>query len=77
LQDLQGRLAEIGKDQERLRQNLQAVPAQSELSARYHKKLAEQEDQIEQLQKQTQAAQQQQREQQKDLEAYLLSLDVQ
>jgi len=74
--DLERQLAQLDKDQDRLRQNLRAVPSNSELSARYYQKMNEQEDQIEKLQKELTAAREQLRKQEAGLAAYLLSLDV-
>ncbi len=74
--DLERQLAQLDKDQDRLRQNLRAVPSNSELSGRYYQKMNEQEDQIEKFQKDLAAAREQLRKQEAGLAAYLLSLDV-
>jgi hypothetical protein len=74
--DLERQLAQLDKDQERLRQNLRAVPSNSELSGRYYQKMNEQEDQIEEFQKELTAAREQLRKQEAGLVAYLLSLDI-
>ncbi|HUW84551.1 MAG TPA: hypothetical protein VMZ31_17340 [Phycisphaerae bacterium] len=74
--DLERQLAQLDKDQDRLRQNLRAVPSNSELSGRYYQKMNEQEDQIEKFQKDLTAAREQLRKQENGLAVYLLSLDI-
>jgi len=74
--DLERELAQLDKDQERLRKDLGAVASDSELSGRYHRKMKEQEDQIEKFQKDLTAAREQLRKNENALAVYLLSPDI-
>jgi hypothetical protein len=56
LQRLEGEVETLLQDQERLRQNLQAVPRESDLQRRYLSELGEQEDRLAELRRQIDAA---------------------
>ncbi|MFQ6048330.1 MAG: hypothetical protein ACE5K7_03085, partial [Phycisphaerae bacterium] len=76
IQNLQQRLNEIDKDQQRIRRNMRELPRNSQLFAKYLKKLDQQESRIEDLRKQLADLQQRQQQQRRDLQQYLLSLEV-
>ncbi len=76
LQQRQRELDQITGGQDRLRENIQTVGADSQLGKRYVQKLADQEDHIEQLQGQITDLRQKIEAQQKALEDYLQDLNV-
>ncbi len=76
LASLTGQLESIKSGQDRLRKNIQTVGRDSELGRRYLKKLSEEEDQIEQLNKVIQETRNKAEEQQRALANYLKNLDV-
>jgi hypothetical protein len=76
LASLTGQLESIKSGQDRLRKNIQTVGRDSELGRRYLKKLSEEEDQIEQLNKMIQETRNKAEEQQRVLANYLKNLDV-
>ena len=69
-------IREIDKEQRRIRENMKALPRDSDVFNRYVRKLNDQETQIESLRDELDRLQEQANRQQKDLENYLLSLDV-
>jgi hypothetical protein len=72
----QGRLDDIRKDQQRLRENLKTVPPESEAYKRYVKKFDTQETEIEQLQDTVKKLQEKELQQRKDYDAFLANLTV-
>jgi len=76
LASLTGQLESIKSGQDRLRKNIQTVGRDSELGRRYLKKLSEEEDQIEQLNKVIQETRNKAEEQQRVLANYLKNLDM-
>jgi hypothetical protein len=72
----QQRTNEISQEQNRIRENMKTVAANSEYSTRLLKKLDEQETRIETLQKEVATLQEKLQSQQKALEDYLASLNV-
>jgi hypothetical protein len=76
LASLTDQLKSIQSGQDRLRKNIQTVGRDSELGRRYLKKLSEEENQIEQLNRMIQETRDRAEEQQKALANYLKSLDV-
>ena len=76
LASLTGQLESIKSGQDRLRKNIQTVARDSELGRRYLKKLSEEEDQIEQLNKVIQETRNKTEEQQRALANYLKNLDM-
>ena len=76
IQERQKRVAEIGQEQSRIRENMKTVVANSEYSTRLLKKLDEQETRIETLQKEVASLQEKLQSQQKALEDYLATLNV-
>jgi len=69
-------IAEIGEEQGRIRQNMARVAQTSELYARYVKKLGEQESEIERLRSEVKGLRESEQQKQRELEQYLLSLDL-
>ncbi len=76
LQQQQGHLTEVQQGQERLRQNIRTVGGNSTLGQRYIKKLADEEDQIEELQRTIADLEEKVQSKQKQLSDYLNDLDV-
>ncbi|HWU36907.1 MAG TPA: hypothetical protein VN203_04610, partial [Candidatus Acidoferrum sp.] len=76
LSSLNNQLQSIQSGQDRLRKNIQTVGRDSELGRRYLKKLSEEENQIEQLNRTIQETRDRSEEQQKALANYLKNLDV-
>ena len=76
LASLSDQLKSIQADQDRLRKNIQTVGRDSELGRRYLKKLSEEENQIEQLNRSIQETRDRSEEQQRALANYLKTLDV-
>jgi hypothetical protein len=76
LERLTGQLDTIQSGQDRLRKNIQTVGRDSELGRRYLKKLSEEEDQIEQLNRMIQETRNKTEEQRRALANYLKNLDV-
>jgi hypothetical protein len=66
----------IYADQDRLRQNLAAVNRTSDLATRYLQRLSEQEDQLDQLNEQLATAQSLLERRQRELQEYLMNLNV-
>jgi hypothetical protein len=69
-------IEEISKEQGRIRENMGRLAQSSELYARYVKKLGEQETDIERLRSEVKSLRETEQRQQRELEAYLLSLDL-
>ncbi len=76
LSDLESQLRQIIDGQSRLRDNLQAVGSDSQLGKRYLSRLAEEEDQIEELQRKIAAARDEVNQRRRELEDYLANLNV-
>jgi len=74
--DTEKRIDEITREQGRVRDNIGRVPQNSELHARYLKKLGEQETEIESLRKTLVDLRADERSRRQELEDYLLKLDV-
>jgi hypothetical protein len=66
----------IAQEQERIRNNMQAIDRNTDLYNRYVTKLAEQEDQIERLRGEIRALEQQMREGKQSLDEYLSTLTL-
>jgi hypothetical protein len=75
-QQLDQQVRENDAEQARIRQNMAQLDRGSDLYNRYVKKFAEQEDQVENLRKQTRAVQAEETAARKDLDDYLLQLDL-
>ncbi len=73
---LEGQIAAIGQEQERIRQNMAQLTRNTELYNRYVQKFTEQEDRIEQLRVQIDNLLQQEAARKKALDEYLLNLTV-
>jgi hypothetical protein len=73
---LQAELKVILEDQDRLRQDLKIVPANSAVHRRYLEKFDKQETQIEKLQEEVKKYQELQRKQRKEYEDFLTGLNV-
>src|SRR5262249_28817437 len=67
---------EIGQEQARIRENMGKLPQNSELYGRYVKKFDQQETEIENLRKEIETIKGTEVKQQQELNAYLLSLDI-
>jgi hypothetical protein len=76
LQRLEGEVATIVEDQDRLRRNLQAVPRDSDLQRRYLAELGTQEDRLAELRRQSEAARAALAEAQEAHRAYVRGLDL-
>ncbi|MCE5325161.1 MAG: hypothetical protein LLG01_01980 [Planctomycetaceae bacterium] len=76
LNDLENQKRQIEAGQQRLRENIGSVGKDSQLGQRYIKKLAEQEDQLEAMTKQTDELRQQIEQQRKKLQDYLVNLSI-
>lgn len=74
---LQAELQTIDQEQARIRQNMQQLDRNSDLYARYVKKFSEQEDQVERLRKQVNELQADILAKKKDLDTFVLALEVQ
>lgn len=74
--DLDRRIHEIGQEQSRIRQNMQAVPQNSDVYRRYLAKFDTQETEIEKLRTDVAAARAEMEKQQKELDAFLMGLDI-
>ena len=74
---LEAQIAEIGKEQARIRENMDKLDRTSDLYKRYVKKFSDQEDEIEQLRGQIQELTVQETELRKKFDEYLLGLDLQ
>ncbi len=77
LKTLQAELQTIDQEQSRIRQNMQQLDRNSDLYARYVKKFSEQEDQVERLRKQVNELQANILQKKKDLDTFVLALEVQ
>jgi chromosome segregation ATPase len=66
----------IGQDQDRLRQNMQSIDRNSDLYARYMKKLGDQETRLEQIEKQRAQAQSQLDDTRAELASFVKALNV-
>jgi hypothetical protein len=75
-QERQARLEEINKEQERIRKNMEQLDHNSELYQMYVKKLTDQEKEFEQLQGEIKEIQAKEDTQQKDLDQFILNLNV-
>ena len=76
IEQRQKRVAEITAEQARIRENMKSITSTSEYYTRLLKKLNEQETTIEKLQVEVENLLEKQRQQQKELEDYLASLNV-
>ena len=74
---LEAQIAEIGKEQARIRENMDKLDRTSDLYKRYVKKFNDQEDEIEKLRGQIQELTAQETELRKKFDEYLLGLDLQ
>ena len=75
-EERQARLEEINKEQERIRKNMEQLDHNSELYQMYVKKLTDQEKEFEQLQGEIKEIQAKEDAQQKDLDQFILNLNV-
>src|SRR5205085_203132 len=75
-QKLEQQIATIAQEQDRIRQNMPQLDRNSDLYKRYVKKFGDQEDQVEKLRTKIQEHVEQEAKQRKDLDDYLLSLDL-
>jgi hypothetical protein len=73
---LEKRVEEIGKEQGRIRDNMGRVAQTSDLYARYLKRLDEQETEIERLRKEIDALRTTEERQKRELNDYLVALDI-
>jgi predicted RNase H-like nuclease (RuvC/YqgF family) len=76
IEDLQRQVAQITAEQQRIRDNMKTVAANTEYSNRLLKKLNDQESQIEKLQGELDEARKTLNQQKKDLEAFLIKATV-
>lgn len=74
--ELEQQVATIEKEQDRIRENMKALPPNSDVGRRYLAKLDQQETQIEQLRAQVETTRKQEAEKQADLERYIAALDI-
>ena len=74
--ELERQIGEIGKDQQRIRENMTRLDRNSQLYGRYVKKLYDQETQIEKLGAKVLELKRAEADQRAQLESYLLSLRV-
>lgn len=74
--DREKQIAEITKEQDRIRNNMRTIPQSSDLYTRLIRKLDAQETELEKLQAQIAELREQEETQRKQIEEYLLSLDV-
>ena len=70
------RVQEIGREQSRIRQNMERLPRNSPLYARYVKTLTEQEDELASIRERAETFRDQRTKRQEALDRYLLSLKV-
>jgi hypothetical protein len=70
------RVTEISQEQSRIRENMARLSSSSELYTRYVKKLDEQETELDELRRQIERLKDQEARQQRDLNDYLLNLEV-
>lgn len=75
-QQLEQRLAQIGEDQARIRQNMAQLDRASEVYKNYVKKFSEQETEIEKLREQISALREQENKLRKALDEFLMGLDL-
>jgi chromosome segregation ATPase len=75
-QRLEQRIAEIGSDQDRIRQNMAQLDRTSDVYKNYVKKFSDQETEIEKLRERTADLLKQQDEKRKSLDEYLVGLDL-
>jgi hypothetical protein len=73
---LEQRIGEITAEHGRIRDNMQRLAQNSELYARYVKKLDQQETELERLRKEIEAAKNTEEEQKRELQNYLVNLDI-
>jgi hypothetical protein len=73
---LDQRAAEITAEHGRIRENMQRLPQNADLYTRYVKKLDQQETELETLRKEIEASKNTEDEQRRELQRYVLSLDV-
>jgi predicted nuclease with TOPRIM domain len=73
---LEQRVREIGQEQNRIRENMARLPQNADLYNRYVKKLDQQETEIDQLRKEAASLKTAEQEQKRELNDYLLSLDL-
>lgn len=74
--ELEQQVATIEKEQDRIRENMKALPPNSDVGRRYLAKLDQQETQIEQLRTQVETTRKQEAEKQADLERFIAALDI-
>jgi hypothetical protein len=67
----------IGQEQDRIRKNMETLDRNSDLYRRYVKKFTDQEDQVETLREEIKKLMEQQKQAQKELDDYLIGLDLQ
>lgn len=70
------RIKEISEEQGRIRENMNRLSQSSDLHQRYVKKLDEQETELESLRKQVESLKSDETRQQRELNNYLLNLDL-
>jgi hypothetical protein len=74
--NLEQQIQTVEAEQNRIRQNMAQLDRNSDLYNRYVKKFGEQEDQVEKLRGQIAELKDQEQQQRKELDKYLLSLDI-
>jgi hypothetical protein len=75
-QKLEQQIATITQEQDRIRQNMPQLDRNSDLYKRYVKKFGDQEDQVEKLRTKIQELVEQEAKQRKELDEFLVSLDL-
>ena len=73
---LEQRVGEITAEHGRIRENMQRLPQNSDLYSRYVKKLDQQETELEKLRKEIEASKNNEDEQRRELQNYVMNLDV-
>ena len=73
---LEQRIGEITAEHHRIRENMQRLQQNSDLYTRYVKKLDGQETELEKLRKEIESLKGTEEEQRKDLQSYVMTLDV-
>jgi predicted RNase H-like nuclease (RuvC/YqgF family) len=73
---LEQRVGEITTEHARIRENMQRLPQNSDLYSRYVKKLDQQETELEKLRKEIEASKHIEDEQRRELQTYVMNLDV-
>jgi len=70
------RIGEITAEHARIRENMQRLPQNSDLYSRYIKKLDQQETELEKLRKEIEALKNREQDQRRDLQNYLMNLEL-